>query len=129
MATPGNFVFVDGSRYEGGFVEVDGKRIRQGVGTLTDGPETYTGGWENDLMSGDGKYSFASGAIYSGSFLQGKFDGEGSYKWPDGSSYTGGWRENKMHGQGKYVDVEGVVWAGVFHNGLFFNGKSYITLR
>ena len=55
--------------------------------------------------------------------------GEGVYQWADGSSYEGGWRESKMHGQGKYVDVEGVIWSGAFHNGMFFNGKSYITLR
>ena len=31
--------------------------------------------------------------------------------------------------QGKFVDTEGVVWSGTFHNGAFFNGKTFITLR
>lgn len=68
---------------EGEFIEVDGKRLRHGTvgpqdcqtndyystsyvfdsqGTLTDGPERYTGGWENDLMSGEGR-NWASDAL------------------------------------------------------------------
>ena len=115
---------------EGEFVEVEGKRVRQGQGTLTDGPESYSGGWENDLMTGEGsshevclhstlypasapftqakwcglynfagQYKFASGAVYLGGFLNGKFDGEGKYVWADGAAYTGGWKEAKMHGK------------------------------
>ena len=94
MSGSGTFVFPDGQVYEGEFVDIDGKRVRQGKvltavapslpnplsagdvsltassvcccrwrppllpgaaqGTLTDGPETYVGGWDNDAMAGEG---------------------------------------------------------------------------
>lgn len=30
-----------------------------------------------------------------GDFKNNKYDGEGSYTWADGATYTGGWREGK----------------------------------
>lgn len=48
---------------------------------------------------------------------------------PDGAVYRGGWRENKMHGEGCYTDTDKVNWKGPFHNGKFYNGKAYATLR
>mmetsp|Transcript_14778 Transcript_14778/g.19165 ORF Transcript_14778/g.19165 Transcript_14778/m.19165 type:complete len:111 (-) Transcript_14778:360-692(-) len=98
----GSFVFVDGSTYDGEYNEVDDVRLRHGQGTFADGPDVYSGNWENDVMSGEGKYMFASGAWYNGEFVNGKMEGHGKYKWPDGSSYTGGWRENKMHGEVRF---------------------------
>lgn len=61
----GIFVFEkDGSRYEGDFVEIDGRRVRQGNGRWTLGPEQCEGQWQEDLMHGAGKIRFASGAAY-----------------------------------------------------------------
>lgn len=125
----GTFIFVDGAKYVGEYIAVQGKRLRHGKGQFTDGPEAYDGEWANDAMEGQGKYTFASGALYNGSFKANKFDGEGNYKWADGASYKGGWRENKMHGKGMYIDTDNVRWKGNFHNGKFFNGKSFVLLR
>mmetsp|Transcript_70155 Transcript_70155/g.196345 ORF Transcript_70155/g.196345 Transcript_70155/m.196345 type:complete len:139 (+) Transcript_70155:44-460(+) len=125
----GSFVFIDGSKYDGQFIEEEGKKSRHGNGTFVDGPETYAGSWVNDAMEGEGTFNFASGATYVGCFANSQFDGEGKYTWADGASYQGGWKQNKMHGKGLYIDTEFVRWKGDFHNGKFFNGKSYITLR
>ena len=38
-ALEGVFTFVDGSRYEGNYVLVDGVRVRSGKGTMIQGPE------------------------------------------------------------------------------------------
>ena len=95
---------------------------------------------------------FPSGATYSGGFFNGKFDGEGDLQmgrrgfvcWrlareQNARAGSNHWRlflwsqviylNPLFFFQGKYVDTETVIWAGQFHNGMFFNGKSYITLR
>jgi len=38
--------------------------------------------------------------------VSGKFHGEGSYTWKDGSNYTGPFMENKPEGNGVYNDTE-----------------------
>ena len=128
-ALEGVFTFVDGSRYEGEYVVVDGQRKRSGKGTMIQGPETSEGDWADDKLHGAGEIAFATGAKYVGAFAGGKFDGEGEYAWPDGAKYVGGWRDNKMHGMGCYTDTDKVNWKGQFHNGKFYNGKAYATLR
>ena len=39
------------------------------------------------------------GGIYQGGFAEDKFDGQGQYEYPDGSTYVGQWRAGKKHGQ------------------------------
>ena len=110
-ALEGVFTFVDGSRYEGEYVVVDGQRKRSGKGTMIQGPETSEGDWADDKLHGAGEIAFATGAKYVG------------------AKYVGGWRDNKMHGMGCYTDTDKVNWKGQFHNGKFYNGKAYATLR
>ena len=126
----GLFTFVDGS--------VDMKAStrqkmacegRNGYGTLTQGPETSEGEWVSDKLHGVGRCAFASGATHEGGFEEGVFSGEGTYTWADGASYVGGWKTGRMHGEGCYTDTDKVEWKGAFHNGSFFNGKAYATLR
>ena len=45
-------------------------------------------------------------SVYSGNFVNGKFHGQGSYTWPDGSKYEGPFEDNRPDGEGKYFDVE-----------------------
>lgn len=129
----GVFVFMDGSRYEGQYIQQDsGEMVRHGTGTFScgaDGIEQYQGSWKNDKMYGKGEFKFASGALYKGSFVDNLFDGDGKYTWSDGATYTGSWKESKMHGNGKYIDTEHVAWKGKFYNGKYFNGKTYIIVR
>ena len=105
----GKFQFPDGSWYEGDFIVVKKKKRRHGQGMFQDGPELYEGSWVNDAMSGDGKYTFSSGASYTGSFKSGVFEGQGEYTWPDGAVYVGDWRQNKMHGSGVFTDPEDIA--------------------
>lgn len=93
---------------------------RHGRGTYTDkGHFTYAGDWKDDVPQGDNcVIKFASGATYEGSVIEGKFDGRGTYTWPDGrTQYSGQWRANRMHGEGVYKDANGMVWSGRFYNG------------
>ena len=55
-------------------------------------------------------------SVYEGNFVKGKFDGEGTYTWPDGSRYCGPFDNNKPDGDGKYFDVENrQTWIGRFY--------------
>ncbi|KAF5831385.1 MORN repeat-containing protein 2 [Dunaliella salina] len=72
---------------------------------------------EEDVITGHGKFTYASGACYDGQWENGVYQGYGKYTWPDGRSYEGEWQQNKMHGNGKYTDANGHKWAGQFYNG------------
>ncbi len=68
-------------------------------------------------------------ALVQGAFDNNMFHGEGTYRWPDGSTYSGGWQFNRMHGEGTYTNKDGVRWTGAFYDGKFFNGRAYISVR
>ncbi|RYH19681.1 hypothetical protein EON65_25695 [archaeon] len=125
----GSFLLPDNSTYEGEYLETDGRKIRQGQGKMSFGPELYEGGWENDSLSGEGEYRFSSGARYQGSFLYGSFHGQGEYTFPDGAIYVGSWNSGKMHGQGTYITKDKQEFGGQFVNGFYDTGKSYVSIR
>lgn len=92
-------------------------RYRHGKGRYEEGAYSYEGAWEEDRMHGQGKMTFASGAVYEGAFVNDKFHGQGTYTWPDGRVYVGAFFENKFHGDGQFTDVQKHVWTGQFFNG------------
>jgi hypothetical protein len=57
----GCFTFSDGSSYDGEFENREALKVRHGKGKYLNGPESYSGSWENDNMHGEGEYTFASG--------------------------------------------------------------------
>lgn len=73
----GHFEYVNGTVYEGQWIEKEGKKMRHGEGRLLHagttvyekGNEEYNGHWEEDKMSGYGVYKYTSGAVYSGEWL------------------------------------------------------------
>lgn len=109
----------DGSRYIGDWSEIAGVKTKHGQGVLISGTETYTGGWEQDMMNGIGEYKFGSGAVYRGGFKNNLFEGDGTYTFADGSSYVGQWQGNKMHGKGVHTSATGFVVNGEFVNGIY----------
>jgi hypothetical protein len=56
--------------------------------------------------------SNSTGKIYEGTFLENKFDGQGTYYWPDGHRYQGKWKNNHRHGLGEIVYPDGRVERG-----------------
>lgn len=111
----GTFVFPNGDRYEGEYVQEDGSIIRSGRGihTTKDG-SIYDGEWSNDKMNGVGKLTHHSGACYAGEFVNNQFHGRGLYTWPNGSSYEGDFNENRLEGKGNFTDTEQQIWTGQF---------------
>lgn len=128
----GRFHYPDGSTYVGQYiVGKDGKPIKQGHGryAASNGRMSYEGAWVNDEMHGSGTFLGASGGVYTGSFVQNAFCGDGEYRWPDGAMYRGGWRASRMHGTGTYTSAEGIRWAGEFVSGLYSTGSALVSLR
>ena len=52
-----------------------------------------------------------------GEFNDSKWHGEGTLKFPDGSSYSGEWKNNKMHGKGIFKWSDGKVIKGTWKEG------------
>ena len=83
-------------------INVDGKNkmIRHGEGTSIwplpfDG--NYFGYWENDKFHGQGKYTFANGDSWYGTFKDGKANGNGSY-YIDGKVIENYKIDDQLHG-------------------------------
>lgn len=43
----------------------------------------------------------------NGEWVEDRFEGWGTCKYPEGFVYTGDWIDNKMHGSGKLVSSNG----------------------
>ncbi len=76
-----------------GFAHGEGKAV---------GTDTYEGNFRKGLPNGNGVYTWASGANYSGSWVYGQRDGEGIYKFKyDGkdSVQEGIWKDDLFMGK------------------------------
>ena len=94
--TQGTVSFANGPTYEGAFA--DG--LPAGAGTLTaSGPVTEaTGQWSKGLLS-SGYEIFSDGARFDGTFdSSGKPDGNGTYRYADGTTLSGGWQRGLYSG-------------------------------
>lgn len=80
----------------------------------------YEGNWEDDVMSGQGVYSWSDGSQYDGAFLNGKMHGPGRFMWPDFSTYEGTWHSGQMTGHGRLdYRFDGTSWQGRFQRDAF----------
>jgi len=113
----GVFEFESGAKYEGQWLlSADGEKKKHGLGKLDFNGEHYLGDWNEDAITGKGKYSFVSGDCYEGEFLNGVFHGQGVYKWKTGEVYDGSWCDGKMSGYGSFIQPEGDRYQGAFYN-------------
>jgi len=80
----------------------------------------YEGNWEDDVMSGQGVYSWSDGSQYDGAFVNGKMHGPGRFMWPDFSTYEGTWHSGQMTGHGRLdYRFDGTSWQGRFQRDAF----------
>ncbi|EFC46566.1 MORN domain-containing protein [Naegleria gruberi] len=114
------FYYNDDIIYDGEWMlnEETNQKQKHGFGIYKDGSNVYEGHFENDLMHGKGKMSWANGSQYEGDFVKGLMEGNGIYTWPNKTQrYEGTWVNNKMHGRGRFTSDDGKVWKGYFYNG------------
>eukprot|EP00960_Hanusia_phi_P054807 762781-Hanusia_phi.AAC.10 len=114
----GTFIYADGSRYEGEFV--DGRFEGKGKRTYHDGSE-YSGSFHDGRRHGKGVYWDVDGNVYDGEFLEGVCQGIGTKTWVSGRTYRGEWKQNKASGLGE----ESFPQQGdfLFYAGEFVDGR------
>ena len=47
---------------------------------------------------GKGKETYPDGASYDGDWIEGKWEGVGTFRWADGRVYVGEFKNDKQHG-------------------------------
>ncbi|XP_060890802.1 ankyrin repeat and MYND domain-containing protein 1 [Labrus mixtus] len=86
---PGVQEWLDGSRYEGEFV--------------------------NGLKHGKGRYTWVNGEFYEGFFYKDYKHGDGLYCWPTGHKFTGKFYLNRKEGYGRQMFPDGATFRGLYH--------------
>lgn len=100
----------------------------QSGGTLTADTWRYEGSLSERGQSGVGRFVFADGSVYTGGFLRGLADGEGTFADASGRIiYKGGFKDGLFDGQGTYFSSEGWTYEGGFKGGLFDGEGIVIT--
>lgn len=87
-----------------------------------DNGAVYCGSWKDGRMDGRGHMAWKHGDEYAGQWEKGFRHGYGTYRWNDGRWYTGQWKKNIRHGLGVYEDGKGTRLEGRWHEGVFQNG-------
>ena len=83
-------------------------------------------------VEGNGVARFPDGSVYEGEFVNGAPEGQGKITFADGGTYEGGWVDGVISGTGTAVYANGVVYTGDFANavhhgvGTMTNPNGYI---
>lgn len=89
------------------------KKHGQGTFIYLDGSK-YEGAWVNDVREGFGTYYYANGDRYEGEWKDHLRHGQGTYFYAaTGSKYVGLWRRGKMTGHGEIIH-QGFKYVGKF---------------
>lgn len=112
----GSRVYADGVSAKGDFI--DGALI-QGTITLPKGT-IWTGHFVNGLLEGEGSKKWFDETSETGTFKNGKLNGKGERIFLDGTQESGNFEDGELHGPGgfrKYSD--GIEENGTFDHGDF----------
>lgn len=100
------------------------KPSEKNTGTLTFDNGTYTGEISEGQMNGQGSYRFHDGSRYTGQFSENRMEGRGKLEYPDGRIFEGNFLNNQLNGPGACKWSNGDFYAGEFLNGMM-HGKGY----
>ena len=77
----------------------------------------YYGDRKDGRMDGKGLFRYPDGSTYDGEWKNNKKFGRGVYKYKNGDTYEGDWQLDKYHGQGKFTFLDGAVYEGGWKEG------------
>lgn len=98
----------------------NGQANGYGMGLYRESGSIYTGTWRDGRKEGEGIYEWADGEKYEGQYQNDHRQGKGSYYWKNGDSYEGEWDEDKRHGQGTLFDKNGhLIYSGTWKDDKF----------
>lgn len=92
---------------------------------------TYTGPLKNELPNGEGTFKSKNednnSWIYTGNFVDGHFDGEGTTTWSNGQKQLGTYKNDKLNGTAKlFSENDVLLYEGIWKDGLYDGtGKLY----
>jgi len=79
----------------------------------------YQGGYMFGNYHGYGKLIINKNEIYEGEFVDGIYDGKGTYFWKNQHiKFTGNWKENVRHGKGKLYEKNKLIFSGIWKNNI-----------
>jgi len=90
-------------------------------------PGTEIGELREGSYDGQGKYVWACGKVYEGSFVNGLPYGKGVMTYPEGYVYEGRFKDGKFHDEGKFTWSPNNYYEGQFYNGEMTSGGTYYT--
>ena len=122
----GKLITLDGSIYKGSWQN----DVKNGLGELTlPNYDKYECTFIEGVMKGKGKILFQNGDVYTGDILERNITGTGAMQYKTGASYEGEWLNGLYQGKGTYIDENDIMspivyWdKGVRAKNKFFSTK------
>ncbi len=109
---PLTVLYPDGTKF---FGELKEGKFFQGDFTFLDGT-TFSGNWIDGKLNGQGTSTSKNGTVYVGEWKDNKKNGKGTLTMADGSKYVGEWKDNILSGSIIYYFTDGSVFTGVMEN-------------
>lgn len=109
--------------------KLDGKLARgevSDVATLVYGSTTYIGLFRHFEPQGQGFFKFPNGSMYEGNLDHGKYNGPGIFQDVDRSRYEGEWVDGQREGQGRATYALGGSYEGHWHHDQFDGAGSIV---
>ena len=100
--------------FKGNYINNEKKNGKMEFLLLSD---IYEGEFKNNLFEGKGHYIYKNGNEYIGNFKEGKFNGEGKFKWSENEFYEGNFINGIREGKGKIHYKNGRSFIGNFSKG------------
>ena len=88
------------------------------VGPLPMSGDIYVGEWKTGKYHGQGTIEYSDGTKYVGKWKDGLPNGQGTLTDSSGNKYVGEFQDGKRHGQGTYTMSDGSKYAGEWEDSL-----------
>lgn len=84
------------------------------IDAITEKSGTYTGDVKNGKKEGNGTFKWNDGTVYEGEWKNDQINGKGKLTIPDKDTYEGYFENGQKEGQGKYTFANGDIYEGNF---------------